>query len=98
VASPQTRGAAPVPVTFFLRAQEESNQRRRAPRRAATTSQARVVALRCSPGPAVCATRAASRFLRIHRARISCESAAAFQLAQCSPETPCRSARARRRL
>ena len=35
------RGAAPVPVTFFLLAQKESHQRKKAPRFAAATSQAR---------------------------------------------------------
>ena len=46
------RGAAPVPITFFLLAQEESNQRRKAPRRAAPTSLARrgAPALLARPG------------------------------------------------
>jgi len=60
-------GAAPG-AGAFLCSPKERHERKGDPRFAAATSLPRAVSLRCSIGPAVCATRAPARLMHIHRA------------------------------
>ena len=86
-------GRPRVPVTFFLLAQEESNQRRRAPRFAAATSQARsgIPALLVRPG-GLRNSRTVIITANSNGRDVLAELARHARLAQCSPETPGRSA------